>query len=314
MRRPILEGLAPFPMFIFSSLTVLFTGLLFQLLGVVTATLVYPLSFDELSFITGIDDPVVIAAAKWIQIVGGLGTFVFSSLLLSFLYTGSWTGYFRFRTYSDPAAWGLVVLMVFLGLPFVNYLTEINQQVTLPFEGLNSFFRGLEDQTELFMRKFVETSTWQGLLVNILMIAMIPAIGEELVFRGLLQRHFTEMTKNPHVAILITSAIFSLVHFQLFSFLPRFFLGLILGYLYLYGRSLWFPVLYHLVNNGTGVLFYFLYYRETTGDGLETIGTSELVPVAALVSLLSVTAVMVIWVLRVKRVNQTVPHDWAGKG
>jgi uncharacterized protein len=287
-------------MLIFSTLGVFFTGLVFQLLGIFMATLFYDVSLSELLQSGDLLDQGQINAFKLVQIIGALGTFVFSSLLLSFVYTGKWLGYFPFRQLTDSKAVVLIILIMVAALPFVNFLTEMNQRLEFPFSGVEQYLRQMEEQTEKLMMTLIRADHLGALLVNLFMIALIPAVGEELVFRGLIQRHLTEWFRNPHVAIIVASAIFSLVHFQIYSFLPRFFLGLVLGYTFYYGKSIWYPIIAHLANNTLGVLFYYFYMNELTGDSLETIGTMEMVPAAALISLLLVAFLMVVWVKMVR--------------
>jgi membrane protease YdiL (CAAX protease family) len=159
--------------------------------------------------------------------------------------------------------------------------------------------RSLESAAEEMMVAFTATESLGGLLVNLLMIGVIAAIGEELIFRGLLQKLLNQMLKNAHLAILITAILFSAFHFQFFSFLPRFILGLILGYLMYYGRSIWYPILAHFVNNAMGVVYYFFYSRGSTDDMLEEIGTSSLIPVAAIVSLVLFLFCGLLWYYQV---------------
>jgi len=295
-RKPIMQGLKPFPALIFTSVIVITVGLVFQLVGMLTAAPLFGIRITDIFSIDPGASLRQLNALKYIQIIGALGTFVFSSLLLSFLYTGSWVNYFTFHLRPNTRMTILVILMIVTGLPLVNYLTELNMQISLPFGELETLLRNLEEETEALMMQLVRADNISGLLINLLMIAVIPAIGEELVFRGLLQRHFTAWFRNGHLAILVTSVIFSLVHFQLFSFLPRFFLGIILGYMLLYGKSIWYPIIGHFVNNGIGVVFYYFYLKEMAGEGLEEIGTEKMLPIAALVSTILLALLMTAWI------------------
>jgi membrane protease YdiL (CAAX protease family) len=295
-RKPLLSGHSPFAMLIFSSLGVILTGLVFQLIGMLLTTLFFDVSVYELLDISGLENKETINAVKFLQIVGALGTFVFSSMLISFFYTGSWLGYFRFGKTIHTGAALLLILIMVSALPAVNMLTELNTRLELPFAGAESYLRELEEQTQALMMTLVRADNPLDLLINIFMIAIIPAVGEELVFRGLIQRHLTELFRNGHVAIILASVIFSLAHFQFYSFLPRFLLGMILGYAFYYGRSIWYPMIAHLVNNTLGVVFYYFYLKDTTGEALEEIGTMELMPVTALFSLVLVFMLMYIWI------------------
>ncbi len=314
VRKPILSGQSPFAMFIFSSLGVILIGLVFQLIGLFLTVLIYDVSMLELMDLSGDEAPGVINAVKFLQIIGALGTFVFSSMLISFFYTGSWFGYFPFGRNLNAGSSIFLVLVMIVSLPFVNLLTEFNMGLELPFERIDNYLRQLEEQTETLMMTLVRADNLRALLVNLFMIAIIPAVGEELVFRGLLQRHLTEMFKNGHVAVIIAAGIFSLAHFQVYSFLPRFFLGLILGYAFLYGRSIWYPMIAHLVNNTLGVLFYFFYMKESDAPSgsLEEIGTVDLMPWVGMLSFVLVVIMMVLWI-RMEQANQSLRRDSAGR-
>jgi hypothetical protein len=190
-------------------------------------------------------------------------------------------------------------------LPFVNLLTDINQNFTLPNDSFEGYFRKLEKQTEDLMMTLLSAGNIGALLVNLFMIGIIPAVGEELVFRGLIQKHLTDLFKNAHFGIVLAAIVFSLAHFQLYSFLPRFFLGLILGYMYFYGRNIWYPIIAHLLNNGLGVVFYYFYMKKDSGERLEELGTMELLPITAALSFIAVAVMMYLWV-KLIRTNEPV--------
>ncbi len=301
-------GLKPFPMFVFTSLAVLIVGTVFQFVAIFSGALIFDIPLKDLLSISALDTQSMINSMKYIQIVGGIGTFIFSSLLLSFLYTGEWLGYFRPRHFPPLVSVLLLAAIMISGLPFVNYLTELNMKMTIPIATLEELLRSLEEQTERMMMKLIETDNIGGLMLNLLMIAIIPAIGEELLFRGLMQRHLAESFKNIHVAIIVTAIIFSLVHFQLYSFLPRFFLGIVLGYLFVVGRSIWYPIIAHFINNAIGVIFYYLVYQQKATDSLEEIGTSESQPIMAIFSFVAVVGFMVLLAKTVKSFRLSQPE------
>lgn len=303
MSKPIIVGLKPFPMFVFTSLCVLIVGILFQFVAFLSGAFIFNIPLKELLSIDSLDTQAIINAVKYIQIIGGIGTFIFTSLFLSYLYTGDWLGYFSARHFPEIASIILLLAIMLSGLPFVNYLTELNMKMTIPFEKLEELLRSLEEQTENMMMKLIETDNIGGLMLNLLMIAIIPSIGEELLFRGLMQRHLAESFRNVHIAIIVTAIIFSLVHFQPYSFLPRFFLGIVLGYIFVMGKSIWYPIIAHFVNNAVGVIFYYMLFQQKTTDSLEEIGTSESLPIMAILSLIAVVAFMVLLVMRVKQLR-----------
>ena len=117
--------------------------------------------------------------------------------------------------------------------------------------------------------------TFGGLLFNLLVIALIPAVGEELTFRGVLQQSLTRGLKNPHVAIFLSAAIFSFIHFQFLGFLPRMFLGILLGYMFYVSGSLWTSILMHFVNNGAAVVLYYLNHKGIINVDVDHFGAVD---------------------------------------
>jgi len=101
-----------------------------------------------------------------------------------------------------------------------------------------------------------------GLVLDTLVIAIVPAIAEEFFFRGVLQQILHKMLRNIHVAIILTAFVFSLVHFQFLTFLPRFYLGIVLGYLFYWSRNIWVSITAHFINN-----FYGVFVSHTLPEG-----------------------------------------------
>jgi membrane protease YdiL (CAAX protease family) len=273
-------------------------GLAFQFLGAILASWIYGFSFTEILSLQDFDDPTYVAASKLIQILGSIGTFIVPAFLFSYLFAGDLSSYYDFGKPVDTVALLLTVLMIVSVIPFINYMAELNLRMEVPIKALDRIFRALEGEAEEMMQAFTASKTIWGLLVNLLMIGVIASVGEELIFRGVLQRLMIGMLKNVHLAVVITAILFSAFHFQFFSFLPRFVLGLVLGYLMYYGRSVWYPILAHFVNNAMGVIYYYFSSKGSADDMLEEIGTSTLIPVAALISLALFIFFAVMWYYR----------------
>ena len=108
-----------------------------------------------------------------------------------------------------------------------------------------------------------------------MLIAILPALGEELFFRGIVQRIFISWTKNPLLGIIIGAFLFSFMHLQFYGFIPRFYLGIIFGLIYFWSGSIWLPILAHFLNNAAAVIILFIYGHETVGKDIDTIGTQE---------------------------------------
>lgn len=295
-----LGGLKAGEKFLLSIVILFILGLLFQFLGAFIAGIFYGFGISDILTLGAFDDPEYVAASKLIQIIGSVGTFIIPALLFSYLFAGDLFSLYNFR---DPLNWLAVFFtagMMVSVIPLINYLAEVNMRMDFPIHSIDRLMRTMEADAEKIMRAFTATKSFWGLLVNILMIGVLAAIGEELIFRGLFQKLLTGMLKNPHVAILITSLLFSAFHFQFFSFLPRFILGIVLGYLMYLGRSIWFPIIAHFVNNTMGVIYYYFNSRGSAEDVLEEIGTSNLLPMTALISLLIFTVFFIAWFYQVR--------------
>ena len=308
-KNALLAGLRPAEKFLFSVVILFILGLAFQFLGAFLAAWIYGFRVSDVLALGAYDDANYVAASKLIQMLGSVGTFIIPAFLFSYLFEGQLFSYYKFRNSTGAIPMFLVILMMISVIPFINYMAEINLKMEIPIRALDQLLRTLESTAEEMMVAFTATKSISGLLVNLLMIGVIAAVGEELIFRGLMQRLMTQMLKNPHVAILITALLFSAFHFQFFSFLPRFVLGLILGYLMYYGQSIWYPILAHFVNNAMGVIYYYFNSRGSADDMLEEIGTSTLIPVAAVISLALFLLCGALWYFQTERYTTRSPQS-----
>lgn len=176
------------------------------------------------------------------------------------------------------SAWLLLigVVLMFVSLPLTNLLASWNEKMNFgaAFESLEALLKQLEDTAGDLTERMLQVDSFGGLLFNLLVIALIPAIGEELTFRGVLQQALTRRC-NVHVAVFLSSFIFSFIHFQFYGFLPRMFLGLLLGYLFYYSGSLWTSILMHFVNNGAAVVVAYLDYKGQIDVDMDHFGATS---------------------------------------
>jgi membrane protease YdiL (CAAX protease family) len=100
--------------------------------------------------------------------------------------------------------------------------------------------------------------------------AVLPAIGEELAFRGIVQNELHRWWKNPHVAIWVAAIIFGVIHMQFYGVVPRIMLGVLFGYLYWWSGNIWVPIIGHFINNGFMVLMMFLAQRRAVNINVES--------------------------------------------
>lgn len=211
---------------------------------------------------------------RYMQIVNQIGIFIFPALLFGIFIKGNVVYYFHLDHNAALKSLAAVLILLFTILPLINFITSLNSAIDFPesLGGVENWMREKEEAARQLTGKFLEVTSPEGFLINFLMIAILPAIGEELFFRGALQQIFTRWFRNAHVAIIITSVLFSALHLQFFGFFPRFLLGLIFGYLFYWSRSLWLPVFAHFVNNGAAVIVAFLAARGQVDGNMDEFG------------------------------------------
>ncbi|HUQ67366.1 MAG TPA: type II CAAX endopeptidase family protein [Flavitalea sp.] len=194
--------------------------------------------------------PQVLSVMKVIQAVSSVLIFFLPSYIFGLIvYSGKTTNFLGFKPASIKPMYVLAIILILVSFPFVFWLGEINQLVSLP-----KWMGDMEQEATKQMQQFLKAGNMGEVILNVVIIALLPAICEEVCFRGALQRIMIHITKNAWTGIIITSILFSALHLQFQGFLPRMFLGIILGAIYWYSGSLWTSILAHFVNNALQVI------------------------------------------------------------
>lgn len=151
-------------------------------------------------------------------------------------------------------------LLVIVAMPFISWLNLLNQAFTFPeqYKAFEASLRALETQAETITKMLIQSHSTGDFLLNLIVVAILPAIAEEFFFRGVLQNFTRICFYNNHVAVWFAAIIFSGIHGQFFGFIPRMVLGAGLGYLYLYSGNIWVAVFAHFVNNALALVAYSL--------------------------------------------------------
>lgn len=227
---------------------------------------------------------------KFLQLAQSIGLFIIPSIILAILFGGSVKKFLKLESlpYFFPIL--IAILIILVSNPLINFVGEINANMKLPagLSSLDQWMRNSEDAADELTKIFLKTDSVWGLLFNIFMIAVIPAIGEEFLFRGVIQRIFIDLTKNKHLGIWISAILFSALHFQFFGFIPRALLGAMFGYLFIWSGNLWLPVLAHFANNALAVVAYYLFDRGVLLTDPEKIGIDSESKLAVYLSILFV--------------------------
>jgi len=220
-------------------------------------------------------NPEVIQVLKFLQIISSVIIFILPVAILAFLVSRRRMEYLQINRIGKISILLLGGIVMFVAAPLINYLQEINSYLQLPqwMHGIEEWMKASEAQDDALTVAFLNHQTFYDLILNLIMIALVAAVAEELFFRGVLQKILIKMTKNVHVGIWLTGAIFSAIHLQFYGFLPRMLMGVYLGYLLVWSGSLWVTIFAHFINNGTAVIFSYLEERKTITDSVEKVGT-----------------------------------------
>ena len=147
---------------------------------------------------------------------------------------------------------GLIILIV--ALPFVDWTGTINNQLIPETTTIGKWMKASEETAAKQIGFMLKRNTVKDLFLNLVLVAVFAGVGEELLFRGVLQRLFIKLFKNPWAGILVAAFIFSAIHIQFYGFIPRFILGILLGLLYWYSGSLWPAIIAHFVYDAFAVV------------------------------------------------------------
>ena len=184
---------------------------------------------------------------KWIQLLQTISLFLLPSLILAYLCAKVPWNWLQLdnKVNWKVLLWAIGIMLV--ALPAINLMSHWNQQMVLPtwLSGVEEWMKAKEAEAEWLTKQFMSVTTVSGLLVNLLLMAVLPALSEEITFRGVLQRllNFQLSTFNSHLAIWLTAIIFSAIHMQFYGFVPRMFMGALFGYMLVWTGSLWVPML-----------------------------------------------------------------------
>ncbi|MDH7463456.1 type II CAAX endopeptidase family protein [Chitinophagaceae bacterium 26-R-25] len=222
----------------------------------------YHISLDELM---NPASPAAIAASKINLAVSSIFVFGMSGFLFSYM---SDHHPFKFLGFKKPMpqiflSIGVVVLLA--SLPALSWVAIMNKHILLP-SGLQETFKRLDDLNKEMMKKMLVMPAAKDLFMNIIVFGVIPAVMEEIFFRGALQRIFIRLFKSPVIGILVTAFIFSAAHMEFTGFLVRLVLGALLGALYWYSGSLWPGILMHFLNNAMQILVMYFYPQTMVED------------------------------------------------
>lgn len=210
----------------------------------------------------------------WIQAFQSALTFIVGGWLYVYLISEQPVRYLNLHHGGSIWLYALATVGMMVLSPLVSVTALWNDGIQLPesLQLIEQHLRSLEDAANDITLQMMQGEGLGSTIVALVVMALLPAIGEEFLFRGGMQKGIENKTGNAHLAVWVTAFVFSFIHFQFYGFIPRFILGVVLGYFYLYGKSIWVSVWAHFVNNASAVLAYRLFYQYTEETNLSTMG------------------------------------------
>jgi membrane protease YdiL (CAAX protease family) len=266
----------PFVSLIYLLLLVLAGAVLFTALGFVIGVMVYGFNIiGQYQNVFNGTSTNGLGFIKIIQIASTVGMFIIPALVFARIERRDILAYLHL---DRRVPWILILVtiaVVFSSGPVIEWMVAVNKKMVLPqfLHGLQEWMQNKETELDKLTKILLVMNSPLDLVVNLIMIAVLPALGEEFIFRGCFQNLFTRWTSNYHWGIWLAAILFSAMHAQFYGFIPRMVLGAMFGYLFVWGRSLWLPVLAHLINNGGAVIAAYVY--QLRGQSLDKLDETE---------------------------------------
>ena len=277
--------------FIFISLVAAALLIFVAMLGTWIATKMTGLSVFEISDVSkwNATDPRYGAFLRLMLTVQFVGLFVVPVLVFAYLSDPRPARYLGLRK-TTPLFFGLGILAMVAAIPLVEYLGFLNQKIAFP-SGIEGWMKRTEQEAQQQIGLLLKGRSVSQLLLNIFMIAGFAGIGEELFFRGVLQRLAIWAFKNVWIGIIVTAFLFSALHLQFYGFFPRFLLGILLGAIYWYSGSLWPAMLAHFFYDALLITLAYFNPSMIAEQQTSIIPTSSMA-VLAIVSLAATTGLV----------------------
>lgn len=244
--------------------------------------------FESTEMLIAMEDQESININKIIQVFYQLGMFLIPALLFAKIFGKEEKSFFNYEKKQKWNIWLVAGLFFIIAIPFVNFLHHLNLQIPLSKELVESDVKSSE-----LISKFLGGQGIAEILINVFVFALIPAIGEELIFRGVILRQLALSTKNMHIAVWVSAAFFSFIHGEATVFIPRLLMGAALGYLYVWRGNIGLNILAHFINNVISILLINFILNDQLDVYYDTIGAHREDALLLSVSILLVAGALI---------------------
>ena len=260
----------------------LFLGL-FSFLGLFIVSLLIGIASAVYAFMNGnLNDIMsIMQSVNFMRITQFFSTifmFLIPALLCAYLYNDRPLEYLKVNKPLDPKFTVISIGLIFIVQPIISFLSYYNEKLKLPefMNGIENWMQKMEKANAATMDFLMAGNSVTVLIINLIIIAVMAGLTEEIFFRGSMQQIFNKISNNYHVAVWVTAFIFSAIHLQFYGFVPRLLLGALLGYLFVWSRNLWVPIIVHFINNAMGVIIYWRFHGTPEYQKIEDMGVNDL--------------------------------------
>lgn len=226
-------------------------------------------------------NPKMLTYVRGMLLLQFFGLFVIPTLLFAYFSDPKPLQYIGIKKPIKPVYWILGIASLIIAIPLVEYTGLLNRDVN--FGGAQKWMQSMEDEALKQIKFMLAKRTISELITNIIFISLFAGVGEELFFRGVLQRLFIKAFKNPWLGIIVTAFLFSALHIQFFGFIPRFLLGILLGAMYWYSGSLLTAIVAHFAYDAFFIIWAF-FQPQIIDDAEGAMATGSTQVVLALIS------------------------------
>lgn len=195
---------------------------------------------------------------KILQLLSSSFTFILPSIILAYLFGNKISSYLKINRTPGILYYIIIPVFMFAIMPALNLIIIWNESIVLPsaLKSLEQSLKAMEESSRNMTMLVISCKSTGDFIFSLIVVAIIPAFGEELLFRGIIQQKLNHLFNNIHLAVFLSSFIFSAIHFQFYGFIPRMLLGMIFGYMFYYSKSIWPAIFAHFMNNAAALIAY----------------------------------------------------------
>lgn len=240
-----------------------------------------------------------ITAVRGLQVVNFIAFYLVPCFVAGWLFSTNTKSYLSLVRPSNSGYWVAGVVIMMVAIPLSQWLGVLNRNISFPPD-MARWMQEAEDEISRTMKGVLSQRTPLDLIANLIFIALLAGVGEELLFRGVIQRLLTRIFKSPWAAIIVTAALFSAVHLQFYGFFPRLLLGILLGATFWYSGSLWVAIAAHFIYDALLVIL--AYYNPAMLESDQQPVSAQALALIGSVSFLLVV-ILIEWMRRKSTAN-----------